>query len=99
MSYLPSHPFQPHPDDLIACGHPDGGQPCAQPAENPIHHVDRPEVEQLAAALAAHPWPNALGRFAGVSTHDSHGRDWRCGICMGDLHAIAAAVLDVQGNA
>ncbi len=98
MSYLPSHPFEPHPRDPEACNHPDGDTICAQPADNAIHRVDRPEVEQLAAALARHKWRNLPGRLAGVSAHRDHGRDWRCGICTGDLHSIAAVVLEIQGR-
>ena len=96
MTYLPSHPFQPHPRDEGACGHPDGDDVCAELPENPIHRVDNPAVEQLAAALASYQWPNEPARFAGVSEHRRHNRDWRCGICTGDLHSIAAAVLDIH---
>ncbi len=97
MGYLASHLFEPHPRDKEACNYPDGNTICAQLADNAIHRVESPEVEQLAAALARHEW-NLPGRFAGVSAHRNHHRDWRCGICTGDLHAIAAAVLEIQGR-
>lgn len=95
MTYLPSHTFRADPRHPQTCEHPDDGDVCAQPPENPIHALARPDVEALASALAAYPWERILPphwRAGGCR----HRVDGRCGVCAPSEFAIAAAFLDIQ---
>jgi hypothetical protein len=68
------------------------------PADNPIHTLTAPDVEALAAALTAYPWERIVpDRWARV-TPCWHRGPGPCGLCAGDAHAIAAAVLDIQAG-
>jgi hypothetical protein len=95
--FLPAHQFVPHPHDRVHCGAPDHGDVCGQPADNPTHRfVDRPDVNELTAALAAYPWQKIAPR-SWVRLNDCpHGASSPCGVCAGDLHAISAAVTDIR---
>jgi hypothetical protein len=99
MTYLPSHPFRPHPRDSAGCGAPDSGDVCAQPEDNPVHRFTTPEVERLAAALVAFPWETITPAHWGRrGTPCKHNRPGTCGVCSGDAHIIAAAVLAIQSQ-
>jgi hypothetical protein len=95
--YLPTHRFEPHDESDQYCGHPapdfDGG--CVRPPEHPIHALDRGDVESLARALAFRKWKDVAGDW---SVHARHKMSSDCAICTQDLHAIAAAVLEIQAG-
>lgn len=92
MGYLAAHPFEPHPENADYCGAPDpdfnGG--CVKCPEHPIHAVDRTDVEALARALSAERW----GGGHEIDEHRRHGYTYDCALCKGDVHRIAAFVID-----
>jgi hypothetical protein len=99
--YLGVHRFE-QANDGEWCGVPDPTLRvgiCVRYADHPVHAVDRPEVDELVRALSAHPWRQA-GDFPDLvdpSEHRRHHFNSDCAICVGDLHAIAAFILDRQG--
>jgi hypothetical protein len=98
MTYSPTHPFERAADGGW-CGAPDPADRmvCARPAEHPIHAVDRPEIEELARALASRQWRTEPVSLAQTSEHRRHSYSSDCALCKGDAHAIAAFVLEMLG--
>jgi hypothetical protein len=94
MGYLPTHRFEPHPEDPAYCGVPDGEFPCTREPDHPIHATDRQDIEDLAAALAAKQWQTGGSRST-RSEHRRHNYSTDCALCMKDAHEIAAFVLKV----
>jgi hypothetical protein len=93
MIYLPAHTFEPYHDEANYCGIPRGDSICAKRADHPVHATDRPEVEELARTLLRREW----GPNKPWSVHAEHDYAHDCALCTKDVHAIAAAVLDILG--
>lgn len=69
---------------------------CARRPEHPIHDLIATDQHWLAQRLSEHQWATegTPARIA-VSEHRRHNLDHECGLCTGDVHEVAAAVLRI----
>lgn len=103
MTYVPTHRYD-EADDGPWCGvavpseRRNGAAICCQPEDHPIHDVGNLPLEDLARALAAHPWRRRIGtddeESAKIRQHRNHSHHAECALCNGDVHAVAAFAID-----
>jgi len=96
VTYFPTHRYEKAGDgDWCAAPMPEDRDLsiCARLTDHPIHAVDRPEIGELAQALASHRW--RLDGPGDWSVHRVHIYSADCALCRGDVHAIAAVVLEI----
>jgi hypothetical protein len=99
VNYTPQHPYE-KADDGDYCGAPDAAsstKTCVREPDHPVHALDRPDVEALARALASRRWRTTPDSLAPESEHRRHRYSYECALCTQDVHAIAAAVLEILG--